>query len=183
MRWDSRSDCTFYSCCTACVCTDIVTMACKGPLTESCVKHATISDTDEKHPMHCTRSPLVQDVGMAMQSHQMRCCCLQDVDWANHPAECILAVTSKNKYVVKRKGLQLHDFGLVDAAAAKRQCAGQNDSSTDLCKVNAQMINDFEAYKKRFEKDTVEHMISRELDLGPILPCRMYCCYCDAIAI
>lgn len=29
----------------------------------------------------------------------------QDVDWTNHPAECILALTMKGKYVVKRKGI------------------------------------------------------------------------------
>lgn len=27
------------------------------------------------------------------------------VDWSNNPAECILAVTMKGKYVVKRKGV------------------------------------------------------------------------------
>lgn len=30
----------------------------------------------------------------------------EDVDWSNNPAECILAVTMKGKYVVKRKGMQ-----------------------------------------------------------------------------
>lgn len=33
----------------------------------------------------------------------------EDCDWAAHPAESIVAVTNKQKYVVKRKGLPFNE--------------------------------------------------------------------------
>jgi hypothetical protein len=96
---------------------------------------------------------------------------LQDVDWAAHPAECIVALTTKGKYVVQRTGLPLNDYGLVDAAAAKRAAAGGNDdsagtSSTPAPVLSEALINDFEGARKAFQKDTMSHMTARELDLG-----------------
>ena len=41
-------------------------------------------------------------------------------DWGAHPAEAVLAETERGHYVVKRAGLGFHEYGLVDAAAAKR---------------------------------------------------------------
>lgn len=42
------------------------------------------------------------------------------VDWSNNPAECILAVTMKGKYVVKRKGMT--SSGVFNCHHASRQC-------------------------------------------------------------
>jgi hypothetical protein len=93
---------------------------------------------------------------------------LQDIDWETYPAECILALTTKGKYVVKCKGLALHDFGLVDAHATKRQCkdGGTSPSTKTSHAITAELVNDFETCKKAFEKETMSHMTSRELDLG-----------------
>ena len=53
------------------------------------------------------------------------------VDWASHPAEAILAETERGHYVVKRAGLGLHEYGLVDAAAAKRARLEGADALSD----------------------------------------------------
>lgn len=55
---------------------------------------------------------------------------------------------------------------LVDVQASKRHCSGEANASGSVCPVTKQMINDFESSKKGFEKDTIDHMSSRELDLG-----------------
>lgn len=55
---------------------------------------------------------------------------------------------------------------LIDSQAAKRHCSSESGASTDVCHVSKEMINDFEFSKKGFEKDTINHMSSRELDLG-----------------
>lgn len=67
---------------------------------------------------------------------------------------------------VKRKGLPFHEYGLVPVNAAKRHCSGQEADTSDPPKVTAEMINEFEAYKKDFSNQTVDHTFSRELDLG-----------------
>ena len=46
---------------------------------------------------------------------------LQNCEWKVHKAEAILAETLTGKLLVKRAGLPLHEYGLVDARAAKRQ--------------------------------------------------------------
>ena len=46
---------------------------------------------------------------------------LQNCDWKVHKPEAILAETMTGKLLVKRAGLPLHEYGLVDARAAKRQ--------------------------------------------------------------
>lgn len=103
--------------------------------------------------------------------------CVQDVNWTEHPAQSILAVTTKGKYVVKCQGLGIHDYGLIDAAAAKRQCnSGSEASGSAPPALTADIINEFESNKKAFEKDTMAHMTSRELDLGAISLCTMFRC-------
>lgn len=67
---------------------------------------------------------------------------------------------------VKRKGLPFHEYGLVPVNAAKRHCSGQDAGTSEPPKVTAEMINEFEAYKKDFSNQTVNHTFSRELDLG-----------------
>lgn len=57
-------------------------------------------------------------------------------------------------------------YRLVDAQASKRHCSGEAIAPDSVCHVTKQMINDFESSKKGFEKDTIDHMSSRELDLG-----------------
>ena len=97
---------------------------------------------------------------------------MQEVDWDTHPAEGIVALTTKNKYVVKRSGLGLHDYGLVDAAAAKRHAAqdnnagGASSSAAPPVVLTEALINEFEGARKAFEKETVSNMTARELDLG-----------------
>lgn len=92
-------------------------------------------------------------------------CGVQEVDWAAHPAECILAITTQGKYVVKRRGMPLQEFGLVDAATARRK-AGEGNGGAAGAVVPAALINEFEGSRKRFEKETTAHTLSRELDLG-----------------
>lgn len=67
---------------------------------------------------------------------------------------------------VKRKGLPFHDYGLVPVNAAKRHCSGQEAGSSEPINLTAEMINEFEAYRKGFSNETVDHTTSRELDLG-----------------
>lgn len=57
---------------------------------------------------------------------------------------------------------------LIDSQAAKRHCSGQAGASSNVCHVTKEMIDDFEISKKGFEMDTVDHMSSRELDLGGV---------------
>jgi hypothetical protein len=90
---------------------------------------------------------------------------MQEVDWEAHPPEFIVALTTSGKYVVKCKGLALHEYGLIDANVAKRQCASQSAGQVLL---SSNLINEFESSKKFFEKETMSHITSRELDLGVI---------------
>jgi hypothetical protein len=89
---------------------------------------------------------------------------VQEVDWEAHPPEFIVALTTSGKYVVKCKGLALHDYGLLDANVAKRQCSSSQGSPKPL--LSSDLINEFESSKKSFEKETMSHITSRMLDLG-----------------
>lgn len=74
---------------------------------------------------------------------------------------------------VKRKGLPMNDFGLVCANAAKRHCSGQEASTSEPAKVTADMVNDFEQFRKEFSNETIDHTFSRELDLGTLSLCHL----------
>ena len=50
------------------------------------------------------------------------------MDWKEHPAEAILGSTLNHKLIVKRKGLPLTDYGLVDERLAKRSRMENTDS-------------------------------------------------------
>jgi hypothetical protein len=93
------------------------------------------------------------------------CSFLQEIDWEAHPPEFIVALTTSGKYVVRCKGLALHDYGLLDANVAKRQCSSSSQGSSKPL-LSSDLINEFESSKKSFEKETMSHITSRMLDLG-----------------
>ena len=91
---------------------------------------------------------------------------LQNCDWENHPAQAIMCATVHGKYLVKRKGVDYSDYGLVDIAAAKRQCS---DGSTAKFPVTVDMVNTFETQRKRFWSESHARMSEGALDLGTAL--------------
>lgn len=109
------------------------------------------------------------------------------MDWQAHPAEAIIALTGKGKYVVKRRGMPLQEFGLVDAAAAKRAvAAGGANTSTSADSAAAHIltemqINDFEGSRKAFAKEACNNMMSGELDLGALLRVCLQFCFCELV--
>jgi hypothetical protein len=99
------------------------------------------------------------------------------------------------QYLVKRKGLDLTDYGKVDIKQAKRQrleegedmtvqlpamqehrnCPTSKQISPDVffsvgsgCPVSIEMVDEYEQYKSRFWADVCEHTDKGSLDLGEL---------------
>ncbi len=71
------------------------------------------------------------------------------------------------QYVVKRKGLDFTDCGMVDARAAKRQRLQQReqDEVSDF-PVSIAMVDEWESFLKSFRCAVAAHNDGGELDLG-----------------
>ncbi len=69
-----------------------------------------------------------------------------------------------SQYVVKAKGRSFADCGVVDARVAKRQ---RHEGANDACPISVQMIDEYDAYVKKFKVETRDHTVDGgELDIG-----------------
>lgn len=113
------------------------------------------------------------------------------VDWEAHPAELILAHSLDGKYLVKRRGLSLADYGKVDARAAKRQRLaeqveapaeaaggegeggaddGSDASNTAAFPLPLALLEEYESYRRSFWASVHDRMQGGELDLDDLEP-------------
>lgn len=99
------------------------------------------------------------------------------------PCSVVLSILSTMlmQYLVKRKGLDLTDYGKVDGKAAKRQrfeqpTAAQGDGTQAAvkCQVPVEMVEDYESYRKRFWAAVHEHTERGDLNLGEQPGCELH---------
>jgi hypothetical protein len=83
---------------------------------------------------------------------------------------------------VKREGLPFHDFGLVPVQSAKRHCAGLQADTGGPGQLTAEMITEFETYKREFSNETVDHTFSQALDLGTYISNSSWLCILSMFA-
>ncbi|KAL0036922.1 hypothetical protein WJX77_005063 [Trebouxia sp. C0004] len=91
----------------------------------------------------------------------------ENADWDANPAECIIGHTYHNKYMVKRKGLDFTEYGLVDARAAKRQRLS-GDFNDPKVPVSLEMVEEYDTFCKDFRRCVHENQDQGNLDLDNI---------------
>ncbi len=71
------------------------------------------------------------------------------------------------QFIVKRKGLDCTEYGLVDEHVAKRQRLTADDEDMPECPLTLDMVEDYEAFVKGFKR-TVHHCMDDKgvLELG-----------------
>ena len=72
------------------------------------------------------------------------------VDWTAHPPAAILGETAAGHFIVARTGLPFSEYGLVDAAAAKRAAAGVAPADAPPCPLPAALVADYTASTAAF---------------------------------
>ncbi|GLC63206.1 hypothetical protein PLESTF_000011700 [Pleodorina starrii] len=99
----------------------------------------------------------------------------EDVDWETHPAEAILAKTADGRYLVKRVGLGLDEYGIVNARAVKRQrliAAGaeqpEGEEAPPPLPVSIEMVDEFEAFQRSFQASVQDRSDGGDLDLDDL---------------
>ncbi|KAL6777433.1 hypothetical protein ACKKBF_B21480 [Auxenochlorella protothecoides x Auxenochlorella symbiontica] len=93
-----------------------------------------------------------------------------ECDWTKHPAAFIISENvKKGHYLVARKGLPLTDYGVVCSRTAKLQRMAESGTNT-ACPVSLSMVEDFEAFGKRFRMDVHGAQDDNELDLEDLPP-------------
>lgn len=72
-----------------------------------------------------------------------------------------------SQFIVKRKGLDCTEYGLVDGRLAKRQRLTTDDENMPGCPLTLGMVEDYEAFVKDFKR-TVHHCMDEKgvLELG-----------------
>ncbi|GLI64151.1 hypothetical protein VaNZ11_007336 [Volvox africanus] len=102
----------------------------------------------------------------------------EDVDWEAHPAEAILAKTSDGRYLVKRAGLGLDEYGIVNGRAVKRQRLnmaadgtgeqGDGEDVPSVLPVSIEMVDEFEAFERSFWASVQDRSDGGDLDLDDL---------------
>ncbi|GIL45518.1 hypothetical protein Vafri_2736 [Volvox africanus] len=102
----------------------------------------------------------------------------EDVDWEAHPAEAILAKTSDGRYLVKRAGLGLDEYGIVNGRAVKRQRLnmaadgtgeqGDGEDVPSVLPVSIEMLDEFEAFERSFWASVQDRSDGGDLDLDDL---------------
>lgn len=93
----------------------------------------------------------------------------EDVDWTQGPAEVILSHTNDGKYLVKRQGMSIVEYGKVDTRVAKRQRLGDEQSDNlSGSPVDLRMVEEYEVYCRKFWSSVHEHTIGGSLDLDDL---------------
>ncbi|GIL94189.1 hypothetical protein Vretimale_463, partial [Volvox reticuliferus] len=102
----------------------------------------------------------------------------EDVDWEAHPAEAILAKTSDGRYLVKRAGLGLDEYGIVNGRAVKRQRLnmaadgtgeqGDGEDQPTALPVSIEMVDEFEAFERSFWASVQDRSDGGDLDLDDL---------------
>ena len=108
-----------------------------------------------------------------------------NVDWETNPARAILCTyynnaTKAEYYVILRKGLPFHQFGLLPVIEAKKvlnlplECPTSKRLNQEIIvasdkpyPLTAKIIQEFEDFQNSFEEDKMNHMDRHELDLEP----------------
>lgn len=104
----------------------------------------------------------------------------EECDWEAHPAEAILAETDGGKvlfivgtqhaarndfviqFVVKRRGMPLFEYGLVDAVSVRSQRTQPHPG----CPVPLSMLENYERFTNGYRKQVASCTLDNELDLG-----------------
>lgn len=90
----------------------------------------------------------------------------QTCDWISHPPSFIISEdSSRDMYLVAREGLPLQEYGVVTASEAK---AARLDGRESV--LAAELIDGFEAFRKRFLADVHRAQDMGELDLERLDP-------------